>query len=168
MVCKQLGLCVEDNNKTCRTETDCIEFTDNRASVKCEEKRKKYRLNNVSGVRIRKYHMDGGIVKNERKQWACDHLLVVYDTDRPRMIFVELKGHDFKHAVEQTHKTIVKFLPDLKNRKLYGRIIHTQGVPRLGNSGPIVDLERLLRSTGGNLKMHEWTLDEDVSRLDEK
>ncbi|MCI8392081.1 MAG: hypothetical protein HFI35_15750 [Roseburia sp.] len=168
MICKQLGLCIEDKNKACRTETDCIEFTDKRTSVKCEEKRKKYCLNNDRGARIRKYHVDNGIVKNEREQWACDNLLAVYDGDQTGMIFVELKGTDFKHAVEQTYETIVRFLPELKHKKLYGRIVHTQGVPRLGNSGPIVDLERLLRKNGGNLKMHEWILNEDVSRLDEK
>lgn len=86
MVCKQLGLCIEDKNKECKREKDCIQFTDKRTCVKCEEKRKVYRLHNDCGVKIRKYQMDGGIVKNEKGFDACDNLLIIHDMDKKKAI----------------------------------------------------------------------------------
>lgn len=168
MICGQLNECIEDRNEMCRRERQCIQYTDTRSTVKCEEKRKKYHLNNDCGGKIRKYQMDGQIVRNEQGFDACDHLLAVYGERETRLVFVELKGKDFKHAVEQTYHTVKYFSTFLEKKKLYARIVHVEGVPRIGNSGPMVDLERLLRKNGGNLKKHEWCLPEKVSDLDRK
>ncbi len=99
MICNQLENCIRDTNEACKKETQCIEFTDDRKIVKCEERRKKYHLaNDIDGTRIRKYKLDKGIVRNEAGFDACDNLLAVYGSGIPNLIFVELKGSDYKHA----------------------------------------------------------------------
>lgn len=169
MVCKQLAACIGDTNEPCKKEKICIDYTDDRSTVKCEEKRKRYLLNNdLEKVRIRKYKLDKGIVKNEPGFDACDNLLIIYDGTDPKLVFVELKGTDLKHAVAQVYKTIQYFGTQLKKNRIYARIVHTQGIPRIGNSGQQVDLASAVRSRGGNLKMKEWTLSEDLSELDKK
>lgn len=156
MICKQLEACIGNANEPCKKEKDCIVYTDNRRTVKCEEKRKKYLLNNdLDKVRIRKYKLDKGIVKDETGFDACDNLLAIYDGSNPQLVFVELKGHDLKHAIEQVYKTIQYFGPQLKEKRIYARIVHTQGIPKIGNSGIQVDLAAAVRSRGGNLKMKE-------------
>lgn len=169
MICRQLENCIRDTNETCEREKQCIAFTDDRPIVKCEERRKKYNLeNDVDGVRVRKYTMDKGIVQNEAGFDACDNLLAVYGEEIPKLIFVELKGSDYKHAVEQLYGTIRHFIPELKKHHIYARIVHTQGIPRIGNSGIQVDLERAVRNRGGNLKAREWNLQEKLSEIDLK
>ena len=169
MVCKQLAACIADTYTSCKRERECIEYTDSRSTVRCEEHRKKYLLkNDMQKVRIRKYRLDHGIVKDEKGFDACDNLLAVYDGENPKLIFVELKGNDLKHAIEQVYLNIQHFVPELKKNRFYARIVHTQGIPRIGNSGKQVDLEGAVRSRGGNLKMKEWTLSESLSELDNK
>lgn len=169
MVCKQLAACILDTNTPCATEKECIAYTDTRSTVRCEERRKKYLLNNdLDKVRIRKYKLDKGIVKNEKGFDACDNLLAVYDGENPKLIFVELKGNDLKHAIKQIYLNIQRFGPELKKNRIYARIVHTQGIPRIGNSGSQIDLESAVRRRGGNLKMREWTLPENLSELDKR
>lgn len=168
MVCKQLGKCIEDRNENCKSEKECIEFTDERTFVKCEEKRKIYRLENDCGARIRKYVVDGGIVFNEKGFSACDNMLVTYTGTEKKYVFVELKGTDFQHAIEQIHDTIKYFIEDLPYGKVYVRIVHTQGAPRIRNSGKMIALQGLVRRYGGNIKLQEHELDEKLSCLSEK
>lgn len=169
MICNQLENCIRNTNETCAKETQCILFTDARPIVKCEERRKKYHLaNDIDGVRVRKYKLDKGIVQNEAGFDACDNLLAVYNEEIPKLIFVELKGSDYKHALEQLYGTIRHFIPELNEHRIYARIVHTQGIPKIGNSGMQVDLERIVRSRGGNLKTNEWILTERLSEIDLK
>ena len=106
MICNKLRECINGKQDECK---ECVEFTDKREKVKCEERSKKYTLINTGNRKeIRKYNLDGGIVKNEIGFKACDNLLIVYDTETVKAIFVELKGSDYKHAVEQLNKTGLK------------------------------------------------------------
>lgn len=166
MICRQLQRCMEDEIQSCKREESCIEYSDKRSTVSCEEKKKKYHLNNDLGVKIRKYKMDGGIVNGEQGVKICDNLLVAYGKNCKSVIFVELKGKALKHAVKQVSRGIKEFASDMKNCKVYARIVHTQGVPRIQNSGDFVDLHRAVRSRGGNLKLDEWILKEDLSGID--
>lgn len=169
MICKQLENCIHDTNKACKREKQCIAFTDDRSIVKCEERRKKYNLeNDVDGARVRKYVMDEGIVKDEAGFKPCDNLLAVYGEGIPKLIFVELKGHDYKQAVKQLYETIKYFMPEVKKHQIYARLVHTQGIPRIGNSGIQVELECAVRIRGGNLKTQEWNLPEKLSEIDLK
>lgn len=163
MICNKLRECINGKQDECK---ECVEFTDKREKVKCEERSKKYTLINTDNRKeIRKYNLDGGIVKNEIGFKACDNLLIVYDTEMVKAIFVELKGSDYKHAVEQLKKTIQYFEPQLKNCDIYARIVHTQGVPRIKNSGLQIDLERIVRKNRGNLKAKEKSFEEKISEL---
>ncbi len=145
-----------------------MEYTDRRSCVKCEQNRKKYLLNNDRGMQIRKYEMDGGIVSKEPGFDACDNLLVLYEKNEIRLVFVELKGTDLKHAFEQIYHNIRHFESGLEANRCYARIVHTQGVPKIRNSSGQIQLERLVRKSGGNLKMKEWELKESVSKMDER
>lgn len=68
MICSKLEACVKRTTKgkvpdKCDNEMQkCIDFSDTRTHTKCEEKKKKYVLENTMGKHIVSYRMDGGIV----------------------------------------------------------------------------------------------------------
>lgn len=52
------------------------------------------------------YAIDGGIIKDKKLQ-KCDKLILAsLDKERWLELFVELKGRDIKHAIEQVEATI--------------------------------------------------------------
>lgn len=109
--------------------------------------------------------MDGGIVKNEQGFDACDNMLVINETEKKKAIFIELKATDLKHAIKQTYETACYFQNSLQGYVQYARIVHTRGVPDIRNSSKMVDLSRLLKKSGGNFDMQEWSLDDTLSGL---
>ena len=132
MICGKLEACVKRTIKgqspdECdNREENCIEFSDTRMHVKCEEKKKKYVLENTMGKHIVCYRMDGGIVHVDAKVpegvAKCDYLYVI-DTDKPTAVLTELKGVDVAKAIQQIDSTLILFSGFFgKCSKVYGRI----------------------------------------------
>ena len=61
-----------------------------------EEKGKKHTADNKNSHEVRHYRLDGGLVK---QQLCCDYLLL--DDTGKKAYYIELKGKDMEHAVEQ-------------------------------------------------------------------
>ena len=113
MICGKLEACVERTvkghlpDKCDNRKENCIEFSDTRMHAKCEEKKKKYVLENTMGKHIVSYRMDGGIVHVDAKVQEgvakCDYLYVI-DTDKPTAVLTELKGVDVAKAIQQRRR----------------------------------------------------------------
>jgi hypothetical protein len=69
--------------------------------IVCKEKGKKFTGENINRKLILKVEVDGCLIKKEAK---CDWLII--DTDGNIAHFIELKGKDIKHAIEQLSNTI--------------------------------------------------------------
>lgn len=118
MICRNLEACVETTTKGKKPDRcdnrkeECIVSSDNRQSVKCEEKKKKYILNKTRERHIVSYKMDGGIVYMDAavpEQTAkCDYLYVI-DGEKPTAVLIELKGVDVKKAMAQIENTLKLF-----------------------------------------------------------
>ena len=164
MICGKLEACVErtikghlpgecDNRKE-----NCIEFSDTRMHAKCEEKKKKYVLENTMGKHIVSYRMDGEIVHVDAKVQEgvakCDYLYVI-DTDKPTAVLTELKGVDVAKAIQQIDSTLMLFSGFFRKcSKVYGRIIVASAVPKFNASPAYVKLQNKLRNSyRGNLKV---------------
>ena len=63
-------------NPSCKKIHGCIKSYDNRRYVTCEERNKKYTLDNARSVNIANYHMDGGVIQNDPEK-KCDFLIFV-------------------------------------------------------------------------------------------
>ena len=72
MKCGHLTKCVEsqlngEKVKTCVNDIkNCIVSSDKRSNVKCEERKKKYILENTNKNQVILYKMDGGIISLDK------------------------------------------------------------------------------------------------------
>lgn len=177
MICQRLKACVDgelsdkpisicDNNN----RTHCIESSDRRASIKCEEKGKKYILVNTAKNHVISYKMDGGIITVDKTvpegTGKCDYLYVV-NADAPFAILTELKGVNVRKSLKQLYSTLILYKEFFKQfSHVYGRAIVTSSTPDLKASPEYVNLVRLIRQTyHGNIKIVKQQLKENDIQL---
>ena len=114
MICNRLELCVEEvlsgkHPEKCGNHSEqCIVSADRRSEIKCEEKKKKYILENSMKNQVISFRMDGGIIVVDSsvpdKLNKCDFLFVVHSQERSA-ILIELKGMDVPKALKQIQET---------------------------------------------------------------
>lgn len=177
MICGNLEKCIartikgEEPEKCDNRKDECIESSDERSSVKCEEKKKRYILNNTQKKHIVSYKMDGGIICVDATVPAqtpkCDYLYVV-EGEKPAVILVELKGVDVKKAMVQIDSTL-RLFPHLFRScsNVYGRVVVASSIPRLKAEPSYLKLQRkFMTSYRGNLKIQERQFEEKDTELD--
>ena len=157
MICRKLESCVisELSGKTflecSNSKMKCIESSDKRSAVRCEEKRKKYVFENTLQSHVISYKMDGGIIVLDASvpggTSKCDYLYVVDMAERAA-ILTELKGVDVGTALKQIYGTLLLYQDCLKKfSHVYGRIIVTSSTPNLKATPDYVNLVKLIRKT---------------------
>ena len=92
--------------------------TTSESNIKFEEKKSQITFSNRSKKKCLKVNVDGGVYPKGGKNLRCDKLLV--EKERLRFYFVELKGRDIKHAVEQLASSVSdpKLNPDCSQDKV--------------------------------------------------
>lgn len=180
MICNQLKECIEKekrkielNFKCPNNKIDCIKSSDCRSNVKCEERGKKYILENTLKKHIVSYRMDGGVIKTDKLvpsgTCKCDSLLVINSSEYDA-ILVELKGKDVAHAIEQIEGTLVQFKEVFSGFKhIYARAVVTSSTPDLKATPVCYNLMKKMKQTyKGNLKISEIKMVEKDTKLKEK
>ena len=180
MICDNLKKCIDGQLasvpiKNCSNHNigKCIESSDNRSSVKCEENRKKYVFENTKKKHVISYKMDEGIVVEDRTVPSntnkCDYLFVVNDLELTA-ILTELKGVNVQKSLEQINATLLLYKDVFKNfKRVYARSIVTSSTPNLKATPAFTNLERMLRqSYNGNIKICERQFFEKDIELDKK
>ena len=177
MICDKLKKCM-DGQFADRTISRCsngnfdacIESSDKRSKVKCEEKKKKYVLENTRKSHIISYKMDGGIIKLDKTvpegTCKCDYLYLVNGVERSA-ILIELKGVDVLHALKQIHGTLTLHKDFLRGfSHVYGRVVATASMPNIKADPSYVNLARLIKKTyHGNIKIDEKVFEETDIQL---
>lgn len=104
-----------------------------RKLISVKEKGKKYILSFVPAKESVAFQVDGVILKEGDR---CDKLIVaIYDDNREAVVFVELKGRNIAHAIDQLEATLKHSMFDHKNVIKRKACIVGQCVPRnTGNS----------------------------------
>lgn len=171
MKCVRLKDCVDAQltgkivSKCCNDSSKCIESSDRRPEVKCEEKGKKYILLNTEKNHVISYKMDGGVIVVDKTvpegTGKCDYMYVVSGAKK-KVILTELKGVDVTKALKQLNGTLVIYENFFKEfDHVYGRIVMTSSVPRLNATSEYTKLNVLLRKKyQGNVKIAEKKLSE--------
>lgn len=95
-------------NATCITETQ-------ESQIKFEENRRKIIFLNPSKLQYLKVKVDGCAIRDNSIR--CDYLLVSNDEREER--YVELKGTDVMHAIDQIEATIKRIGESTDNRHSY-------------------------------------------------
>ena len=166
MICRKLEKCISrelqsnslekcDNNRK-----NCIESSDKRSAVKCEENKKRYVLENTMKNHVILYKMDGGIIVEDRSvplnTSKCDYLFVIDDAALTAVL-TELKGVNVSKALTQLKGTLLLYKNIFcKFGHVYARAIVTSSTPNLKASPEYVNLERMIRKDyKGNVKIVE-------------
>jgi hypothetical protein len=167
MICNKLSECYDSKKrgtilKKCSNNnySICIESADIRSSIKCEEKGKKYILDNTLKNFVISYKVDGGIIVEDRsvpeRTNKNDYLLTI-EGKEPAAILIELKGVNVAKSLDQIYGSLI-LLKDFLNKfsHVYGRAIVTSSTPKLKASPEYVKLALKLRQTyKGNIKIFE-------------
>lgn len=95
MICNKVEKCIEEqlvNQKTTacvNKNIECIEVSDNRSRIKCEERKKKYILENTRKDHVILYKMDGGIIPQDKsvRRESANVIIYLYLEDRNVRLF---------------------------------------------------------------------------------
>lgn len=137
------------------TEQRYIEFDDKRSQIVLSDKGepRKYCAYNTRRQRVVAYRVDGGIV-TDKTQSKCDYALW---TEKNCVYFIELKGGDYSHALEQIHNTIVNLVqePKIDAEEIHARIVLSKGRAINANvaNTHVARLKKLLKRYNGSLEM---------------
>lgn len=179
MICENIEECLDkqiegQSIKVCvNNKAECIEVSDCRSKVKCEERKKKYILENTQKNHVILYKIDGGVILEDKtvpsEVCKCDYLFVI-NGEECDAILTELKGVDVAHSLKQIDGTLVRFKKFFSRfSHVYVRIIVRASTPNIKASPNYVNLVRKIRNSYcGNLKIAEMQLSEkDINLLKE-
>lgn len=91
-------------------------------SFSCAEKNCTYIVENPGSKCVRQFKVDGGVFPENSSQIRCDWLFL-NDTNQAAY-YVELKGTDIFHAIEQIEKTEQEIQPSIREYVVYRRIVY--------------------------------------------
>lgn len=147
MPCSSFCECSTNQESRCQLScTDCLEYKGKQRNITCSENGKRYNLQN-NNYTVAKYHVDGGLIRSNRIK--CDYLLICYGNNKNKAIFIELKGHDNRHAFDQLRESINSLnnvLSRLPNIRIYARLVNSKTAPNDLVSKNYKDLFELLQS----------------------
>ena len=169
MICKKLKECYEcERNgsriKKCENNNhdNCVKVFADRPKIKCEEKGKKYTLENTNKNHVISYKIDDGVIVKDKSVSdeirKCDYGFFI---DKETAILIELKGCHSKDAIEQIGQTLTLFKGFLKEfSHVYARIIVASNAPKKMNPKRLELEKRLRQEFGGNLKIKQRSYEE--------
>lgn len=106
--------------------TDINSFTPHRAgkfpTFSCAENKCTYVGKNPKAKDIRQFKIDGDVFPQNSPQTRCDYLFL-NDTDQAAY-YIELKGTDILHAIEQIQETEQEIQHSIKEYTVFRRIIY--------------------------------------------
>jgi len=117
-----------------------------------------YRYVNQSNHHLAKYIVDNGLIKDSGDK--CDFLML--NCELKQSYFIELKGSDLIHAVEQIDRSIDLIKGSLPEFSFYARIVVTRVNTIDQKSIKLLRLEKKLKSLNGNLKKQSRLLEEKI------
>lgn len=92
------------------------------STFSCTENNCTYIGKNPNDKEIRQYKIDGEVFPKNSSPLRCDYLFL-NDTNRVAY-YVELKGTDIFHAIEQIQQTEKEIQPSIREYAVYRRIIY--------------------------------------------
>ncbi|MBO0348327.1 hypothetical protein J0895_04245 [Phormidium pseudopriestleyi FRX01] len=140
---------------------DCTSCSDGKI-ITAQENGRKYILNNSSHQRVCKVRVDDCVITSQ-EQCKCDYLFIVCSPEQvedenlkssEQLYFIELKGKDLIHAVEQLTQTLEHFKPQINQAQVFARVVLSKSPPikSIENDAKVVRLKKLLKKYQGNFQ----------------
>lgn len=105
--------CNPFKNKSCEV------FSDKRNLINVEENKRKYIASNQANNLVCLVRIDNCLISDDGVK--CDFFL--FNHDKKKSYFIELKGADLIHAIEQIDRSIDLLLPQLIDISINARIV---------------------------------------------
>jgi hypothetical protein len=140
-----------------------LERVNNALIVTKEKKRpSKYIIDNINRLSFSKYLVDGGLITESSKR--CDYLILKCNNELPPdAYFIELKGADYREAINQINISIDKLYSSIANSTVNARIVVTTiQKPRLYEQIEFKLKERLRKLNRGDLRTASGVLTERI------
>jgi hypothetical protein len=134
----------------CKPFDSHFEFQhEQRTTVICKDKgsKPKYIYDNRSSDYLTKYRVDGGLIDNSGAK--CDYLLL--NCNKSQSFFIELKGSDIIHAIEQIDRSIDLLKDKLAGLSVFARIVVTRVNTPVLKDTRYLRLKKKVESLNGNL-----------------
>jgi len=145
---------------SCNPFKTCILFSDKRRQVVVIEKKKRYCGINKNNINIHMLRVDDCLITRENDR--CDFLLLACNNEKKQAYFIELKGTDFLHGIDQLISSINILGYKINDFSINARIVVTNiYAPDLNNSR-LIRLKMLLKQRGGDCKKSEINLEENI------
>lgn len=106
-----------------------------------------YKYHNKTSDHLAKYQIDGGLITDGVR---CDYLLL--NCEKKHSIFIEIKGSDLLHAVDQLDRSIDLLKTKLLGFAVFARIVVSRMNTINLKSSRLLKLEKKLELLNGNLK----------------
>ncbi|GHV25044.1 hypothetical protein FACS1894176_02620 [Bacteroidia bacterium] len=131
----------------CKPFTHSFDFQhEQRKIVTCSDKghpKIHYIYNNKSNDYLSTYRVDGGLIV--KKDAKCDYLLL--NCNRKQAFFIELKGSDINHAIEQIDSSIDLLKSNIPDFTIHARIVLTRyNTINIENNPKYLQLKRKVKS----------------------
>lgn len=125
-----------------------------RKNLSVGENGKKYSLTMSQGYMSAVYGVDGGII-NDKTTIRCDKLILIETaSDKWSEVFVELKGQDIPHAIEQLESSLQNPLfKDANVNEKHARVIGSSIPRNTGNSKIEIAKKRFVSRYNCRLKI---------------
>lgn len=148
-------------------KTDFDKHTENIQNLKqsiivCKENRSTYKYNNKSQHNVAKIKIDGGLLSDLTIK-KCDWLLINWDNGIS--YFIELKGCDFRKAIEQIESSLNILLSDLRKLKVTVvniRIVTTKTYPNFKQDKGYIELKKRVEKTKGTFQHKNNSFEDTV------
>ena len=127
----------------------CIEFKDNRKECVASENGKTFKIENKTGLYIRKVKVYKCIPQNIG-EGRCDFLMDVEECKK--VYFIELKGGNLDKAVQQICDSIAYLKPEFTNYTFEARIVGSRDSPDFLSSDNYRKLAKLILPTNGKIR----------------
>ena len=136
---------------------ECRCFCDRRSKIIIQENKSKYIAKNNDTALVEQYKVDGCLIT---KGIRCDYLLI--NSSKLKSYFIELKGSDINHAVDQIDQSIKTLGTKIVDYSINGRIVLTKAYAPALNTNKFKKLNNRIKGLKGNLRVKNTEMKEDI------
>lgn len=163
MICDKLELCRTTPQYKYAHCEDCCNVETSSKVVR-RERKSQYTLINPNHIKITVFHVDNGIIKNEKNCRKCDYIYDINTSSTMAVIYIELKGKHLLDALEQIENTVNLLDNVFNNAQRFARIICSR-VPSINNDPKGIKIKKYLQKMGIQLKINEKVIEETLDSL---
>lgn len=124
---------------------ECIVFADDRKIITIQENKRTYVSDNSNRKAFIVYRVDDCLVRTGIR---CDYLLI--NINERKAFFIELKGQDLIHAIEQIEKTIELLASNLSGYAINARVVLSKANTPDIRDTRLIKLQKKLKILNGN------------------